>query len=165
MKKLSAAVNKALYVLCLALFMIMFAITTINVFTRYLFNSPIPWAVELGRYSFVGVIFLGAIFVMRENGHIGMDIFIGMLPPKLTRLIIFTGRIVSLVFLAVFTVQAVRMTLMNINVVSAGMEIPMAIPYSVMVIGGVGMLIELILNMLFPRRVKKDSDPTEHQVL
>ena len=165
MKKLSAAINKVLYVLSLTLFMIMFSITTINVFTRYLFNSPIPWAVELGRYCFVGVIFLGAIYVMRENGHIGLDIFIGMLPKKLNTAIVFIGRIVSVIFLAVFTVQAVRMTLMNFNILSAGMEIPMAIPYSVMIIGGVGMLIELILNMIFPRRVKKDSDPTEHNVL
>ena len=165
MKKLSAAVNKALYVLSLALFMIMFTITTVNVFTRYLFNSPIPWAVELARYCFVGVIFLGAIYVMRENGHIGLDIFIGMLPKKLNKAIIFFGRIVSIIFLVVFTVQAVRMTHMNVNVVSAGMQIPMAIPYSVMIISGVGMLIELVLNMIFPQRVKKDSTPTDHNVL
>ena len=165
MKKIAAAVSKALYVLSLTLFMIMFSITTINVFTRYLFNSPIPWAVELGRYCFVGVIYLGAIYVMRENGHIGLDIFIGLLPKKLNKAIVFFGRIVSIVFLIVFTVQAVRMSHMNLNVVSAGMEIPMAIPYSVMIISGVGMLIEMILNMIFPQRVKKDSDPTDHNVL
>ena len=165
MKNLSAAVNRVLYVLSLVMFITMFSITTINVFTRYLFNSPIPWAVELGRYCFVSVIFLGAIYVMRENGHIGLDIFIGMLPRKLNKIIIFFGRIVSLIFLSVFTVQAVRMTVMNFNVQAAGMGIPMAIPYSFMIIGGTGMIIELVLNMIFPNRGKKDSDPTEHNVL
>jgi TRAP-type C4-dicarboxylate transport system permease small subunit len=165
MKILSVIINRCLYVLSLTLFIIMFGITTINVFLRYLFNSPIPWAVELGRYSFVGVIFLGTSYVMRENGHIGLDIFIGMLPEKLNRVVVFIGRIIVMIFLVTFIIQAFRMTLTNINVQSAGMLIPMAIPYSFMIIGGVGMLIELVLNMIFPARIKKDSNPTEHNVL
>ena len=163
MKKLSAVINRVLFFLSLTLFINMIAITTINVFTRYVFNSPIPWSVELGRYSFVGVIFLGAIFVMRENSHVHLDIFINMLPKKLYKINILIGRIISLIFLAVFTVQAVRMTLMNLNVVTSGMGIPMAIPYSFMIIGGAGMLIELILNMIFPQRAKKDSDKAEQR--
>jgi TRAP-type C4-dicarboxylate transport system permease small subunit len=165
MKTLSAIINRCLYVLSLILFIVMFGITTINVFLRYLFNSPIPWAVELGRYSFVGVVFLGAIYVMREDGHIGLDIFIGMLPKKLKRIVVFIGRIIVVVFLITFIIQAFRMTITNINVQSAGMLIPMAIPYSFMVIGGAGMLIELVLNIIFPRRIKRDSDPTEHNVV
>ena len=161
MKKISVIINRILYFLSLALFINMIAITTINVFTRYVFNSPIPWSVELGRYSFVGVIFFGAILVMRDNNHVHLDIFINMLPHKPHKIVIFIGRIISLIFLAVFTVQAVRMTHMNINVVTSGMGIPMAIPYSFMVIGGAGMFIELLLNMIFPGRLKKDSDKAE----
>ena len=161
MKKLSAVVNKILYAFSLTLFITMIAITTINVFTRYVFNAPIPWSVELGRYSFVGVIFFGAILVMRENNHVRLDLFINLLPEKPLKLVIFIGRIISIIFLVVFTVQAVRMTHMNLHVRTSGMGIPMAIVYSVMIIGGAGMLIELILNMIFPQRLKKDSDKTE----
>jgi TRAP-type C4-dicarboxylate transport system permease small subunit len=164
-KKLSAIINRCLYVLSLTMFIVMFSITTINVFLRYLLNSPIPWAVELGRYAFVAVVYLGAIYVMRENGHIGLDIVIGMFPKKLNRLVVFSGKIIVIIFLVVFIIQAFRITLNNIHVDSAGMLIPMAIPYSFMIISGVGMLIELILNMFNPARIPKNSDPTEHNVL
>ena len=161
MKILSIIINKILYVLSLTLFMMMFSITTINVFTRYLFNNPVAWAVELGRYCFVSIIFLGAIYVMRENGHIGLDVFVQRLPNKLKKVAFVFDRTITIIFLILFTVQAARMTLMNTKVLSAGLEIPMAIPYSFMVIGGVGMLIELVLNLIYPERAKQFSAPPE----
>ena len=141
----------------LIIFAIMFSITTLNVITRYFFNNPIAWAIELGRYSFAAVTYLGAILVMRDDGHIGMDMIVQQFSPKLSKFVILVGRILVALFLVVFIIESFRMVRQNTGVLSSAMQIPMAIPYSFMVIGSVGMLLEEILNIFFPNRVKDDE--------
>lgn len=126
----------------------MFGITSANVIMRYFFNKPIIIAVELGRYTFSAIIYIGVIFVMREDGHIGLDMIVKALPEKLQKVIsIFTRGLVC-AFLAVFTVMATRMVLTNWINHSSTMRIPMSIPYSFMVIGGVGMFVEELLHLI-----------------
>jgi TRAP-type C4-dicarboxylate transport system permease small subunit len=50
-----------------------------NVVLRYLFNSGIDVSEELSRYFFVWLTFIGAVVVMRENGHLGVDSLVGAL--------------------------------------------------------------------------------------
>jgi TRAP-type C4-dicarboxylate transport system permease small subunit len=48
-----------------------------NVVLRYLFNSGIDLSEELSRYFFVWLTYIGAVVVMRENGHLGVDTMVG----------------------------------------------------------------------------------------
>ncbi|WP_245973961.1 TRAP transporter small permease [Bosea caraganae] len=50
-----------------------------NVVLRYLFNSGLDLSEELSRYFFVWLTYIGAVVVMRENGHLGVDTFVGTL--------------------------------------------------------------------------------------
>lgn len=164
MKKVQAAIDKLLYALMILLFVTMFGVTTLNVIMRYFFNTPIAYAVELGRYCFAGVIYLGAIYVMRDNGHIGLDIFVNKMPKKMRDTVNLCGRILVFFFLLIFTWQAIKMTLTSITVKSSALQIPMAIPYSAMVVGGFGMMIEIALNILHPERIPQlDPDTTSEE--
>jgi len=50
---------------------------------RYLFNSPIAWAYDLiGLYLMAATFFLSLSSTYNANGHIGMEIFIRLLPPR-----------------------------------------------------------------------------------
>ncbi|MEY4750133.1 MAG: hypothetical protein RIQ60_2347 [Pseudomonadota bacterium] len=53
-----------------------------NVVLRYAFNSGILVSEELSRYCFVWLTFIGAISVMRDNGHLGMDSVVSKLGPQ-----------------------------------------------------------------------------------
>jgi TRAP-type C4-dicarboxylate transport system permease small subunit len=48
-----------------------------NVVLRYLFNSGLDLSEELSRYFFVWLTYIGAVVVMRENGHLGVDTLVG----------------------------------------------------------------------------------------
>ncbi len=148
MKTVRKYVDKILYTALIILFLIMFGVTTLNVILRYCFNSPLSFAVELSRYCFSAIVYLGSIFVMREDGHIGLDIIVDMFPEKLRIIIKKAMRIVVLCYLAVFCWNATRMVLGNWANHSSTMQIPMSIVYIPMVIGSIGMFIEELLLLL-----------------
>ena len=70
--KIRKVTDKVLNIAIVALFLVMFGVTTVNVFMRFVLNSPLSFAVELGRYTFAAIVYLGSILVMRDDGHIGL---------------------------------------------------------------------------------------------
>jgi TRAP-type C4-dicarboxylate transport system permease small subunit len=73
---------RALEVTLVALLAGMVVMVFGNVVLRYLFNSGINVSEELSRYFFVWLTFIGAVVVMRENGHLGVDTLVGALGPR-----------------------------------------------------------------------------------
>lgn len=73
LKRVKKVIDELLLWVIIFLFLMMFGITNLNVIMRYFFNSPIVFSVEMGRYCFVSIIFLGAIFTTREDRHIHVD--------------------------------------------------------------------------------------------
>ena len=66
-------------------FMVLMSLTTFaNVIARYFFNSPIQWAEELARYSFIWVVFMGAVVCTKRKRHIAIDILLHTLPARST---------------------------------------------------------------------------------
>lgn len=148
MKSVRKCVDKILYAAIIVLFVIMFGVTTLNVILRYCFNSPLSFAVELSRYCFTAIVYLGAIFVMRDDGHIGLDIIVDMLPHSLMVIIKKAMRVVVLCYLTVFCYNATRMVMENWANRSSTMRIPMSIVYLPMVIGSIGMFVEEFLLLI-----------------
>jgi len=70
---------RALKVAAVALLAIMVALVFGNVVLRYLFNSGITVAEELSRWLFVWLTFLGSIYALRENQHLGTDVLVARL--------------------------------------------------------------------------------------
>jgi TRAP-type C4-dicarboxylate transport system permease small subunit len=64
-----------------SIFMVlMFLATFSNVVARYFFNSPIMWAEEFSRYSFIWVVFLGAVVCTKRKRHIAIESLVLALP-------------------------------------------------------------------------------------
>lgn len=148
LKTFTNIINKLLIWVITILFLLMFGVTNLNVITRYFFNSPIIVSVEMGRYCFVSIIFLGAILTTREDRHIHVDFFVSLLPEKLNRLIDQIGRILMAGFFALLTFYTCKMALANTNVISSAMKIPMSIPYGIMAVGCFGITVESIINIV-----------------
>ena len=129
LKRVKKVIDELLLWGIIFLFLMMFGITNLNVIMRYFFNSPIVFSVEMGRYCFVSIIFLGAIFTTREDRHIHVDFFTGMFPEKIQKIIAQFGRFLMVVFFGITTIYTCRMAILNISVSSSAMKIPMAIPY------------------------------------
>ncbi len=57
--------------------------TCIDVILRYVFNRPIHWMLEVTEYIMLYIPFLGAALVLKEDGHIRIDIFISHFSEKM----------------------------------------------------------------------------------
>ena len=58
-----------------------------SIISRYFFKRPIGWTSETVEYSFLLMGFLGAAWLLRDEGHIKMDLIITRLTPKSQALI------------------------------------------------------------------------------
>lgn len=115
MKNVRKTVDKILNVCILVLFIAMFGVTTLNVIMRYIFNSPLSFAVEFGRYTFAGMVYLGSIYVMRDDGHIGLDIVVDALPEPLHTIVKKLSRVLVLAYLAIFFCMSTRMVIEKLD--------------------------------------------------
>jgi TRAP-type C4-dicarboxylate transport system permease small subunit len=69
-----------------------------NAFGRYVLAAPIIWAEEVLGYALVWMVYLGAVQVTSDNGHLRMDLLMQYVPAQLRRTFEVFG---YLVFLAV----------------------------------------------------------------
>ncbi len=54
---------------------------------RYVIAAPLPWSEEMARYCFVWIVFLGGAVGLSRGVHLGVDLFVNMLPAPLQRVI------------------------------------------------------------------------------
>ncbi|GGK04017.1 TRAP transporter small permease [Pseudomonas matsuisoli] len=84
---------KVLAVLCLAT---MVVLVFGNVVLRYGFNQGITVSEELSRWAFVWLTFLGGLVVLRERGHMGVDLMLKKLPVLGERICLIAAQILML---------------------------------------------------------------------
>ena len=84
---------KLLSVLCLV---VMVVLVFGNVVLRYGFNGGITVSEELSRWAFVWMTFLGAIVLLRERGHMGVDILLKKLPQMGERISLIIAQVLML---------------------------------------------------------------------
>ena len=51
-------------------------------FSRYLANKPFAWLIDLSTYALVWVAFLAAPWLMRQRGHVVIDLFMTRTKPR-----------------------------------------------------------------------------------
>jgi C4-dicarboxylate transporter DctQ subunit len=57
-------------------------IVGLGIFSRYFLTRPLPWVTELCEYMILYIAFLVAAWVLRQEGHVKMDIVLNKLRPK-----------------------------------------------------------------------------------
>ena len=75
-----------------------------NVIMRYFFNSPIRWAEEVVTSLFVWTVFIGSAYAYRKHSHLGVDILVNLMPPKMKAVVKAAMSIVELFVLSMLTV-------------------------------------------------------------
>lgn len=84
--------------ICLGL---MTFITFANVIARYIFNANILWALEVTVFLFAWLVLVGASFGVKTHFHIGVDIVINAVSPRLKK----TFALISVALCILFAVM------------------------------------------------------------
>ncbi|MDO9405071.1 MAG: TRAP transporter small permease subunit [Polaromonas sp.] len=64
------------------LILVLVAITVFEVASRYLFNAPHAWVLDLTIMSFGAMVILGGAYALSQQNHVRGDILYGMLEPR-----------------------------------------------------------------------------------
>ena len=121
----------------------------IQVLSRYALPHPFSWTEELARYAFIWWSFLGAAYVVRLNGHLGMDMVVKLLPPRLrawTQRFVF---LITLAFVVLVTVEGVRITSSQAGQEGVMIPISMAWIYGVVPFTGFVMILYLVYLLFY----------------
>jgi len=113
------------------------ALNFANVIGRYFFNTSIPWAEEAMLFLMVGCVFLGNGVVAWSGRQIRMDVFVGMMPPKVrAALDLFSELlfIVTAIAIVIFAWPVIR-DLAAFDQRSQAADIPLVIPQAMIPIG------------------------------
>ncbi|MEY2686348.1 MAG: hypothetical protein RL375_546 [Pseudomonadota bacterium] len=115
-----------------------------NVVLRYGFNSGITFSEEVSRFLFVWMVFLGAVLMLRDNGHLGVHTITRMLPlagKKVCKLLSDVITLACCVLLSIGAWQIIGLNLRNIAPISG---IPLGVVYMACMFCSVGMGILLL---------------------
>src|SRR4051794_35043108 len=98
---------RAVDALAIATFAGMFGCVIAQVFFRYFLGNPLTWSDELARYLFVWCALLGWIVAARRRSHLGVDIFVTRVPPKIAAVIRLLGALAAIAFAGVLAFYGV----------------------------------------------------------
>lgn len=145
------AFNSGMMVFCGILVLLMMVATSWEVFTRYLFNSPTAWSLELSENLMVAVVFLGAGYCCMIEGHISIDILYSRFCTKNKARADVTASVLGIIFVGVvlWQVYIYFRKLLETGQTSAGaMDWPLWPIMLVCVIGSFLFFIQLLIRLM-----------------
>src|SRR5699024_2104549 len=142
----------------------------LNAVLRYLFSSGITWSEELSCFSFVWVVFLGALIAFIEGLHIIVDLLIRQLPPIFKKTIFVIINVLVITIMVFFWEGLIELIKINQGRLTASAGIPENTKYFAGLVASGGIIVVSIyqtINVLFrnkdkpewmvERKVQKDS--------
>ncbi len=155
-------------VIARVMIVIMIVLVVIDVVARYAFNSPLGFASEYVMYLMVGVTLLAANYVLREKGHIRVDIVVRLLPPRVQAWLLVVTDAVSIFAVVILLIQTFNLTAQsfanNTSSVTA-MATPLGVVQLMLPIGFGFLLLEFIRVLIISirsaayfSRIKQDAE-------
>ncbi|HYW61695.1 MAG TPA: TRAP transporter small permease [Bradyrhizobium sp.] len=129
------------------------AILSYSVVGRALFHSPNYWQDEAAVFLLVGATFMTAAYVQGQRGHIGIEAFIGLLPPLVNRVRLWLVDIASFAFCAFFSWKSWTLAheaWVDGQVTNSMWSAPLAIPYVLMASGMTLLCLQILLQLMIP---------------
>lgn len=150
MKKIDLILGTIEKWLLVILMLTMTVVVALQVIFRYVIHSSLPWSEELSRYCLVFATFIGVSAGLRAGTHTCVDFLISLLPRKASFWLAALAYFATLCFSVAFVIIGVQMSLQMKSFAqkTAGLHIPMWIPYSAIPLGFAGGCIRSAQNLI-----------------
>ena len=150
-----------------------FAVATLVLFTnvvlRYVFNTGLVWALEFVQYLFAWVVLIGAAHGVKVGIHLGIDILLEKLSPKLRRIALIGAISCCIVFVGIVDYESFWyvIRIYQWGDLTEDLRIPQWIPYLAIPTGMTLMLYHLLTVGWQILKGERDSIHThqQHQIL
>ena len=118
-----------------------FAVATLVLFTnvvlRYVFDTGLIWALEFVQYLFAWVVLIGAAHGVKVGIHLGIDILLEKLSPKMHRAALITAISCCIIFVAIVDYESFWyiVRIYQWGDLTEDLRIPQWIPYLAIPVG------------------------------
>jgi len=102
--------NSLAYIASL-LILVAWVIVCGEIVMRYFFKNPLTWAVEFTEYSMLYATFLGSAWLLREEGHVNINLILNGLNPKTQAIINFITSIFGIIACSIVVWYGAKSTL------------------------------------------------------
>jgi TRAP-type C4-dicarboxylate transport system permease small subunit len=146
-------INMALVVLAALALIAACAILSYSVLGRALFQAANYWQDEAAVFLLVGATFMTSAYVQSQRGHIGIEAFVGLLPPLVNRIRLWLVDVASLLFCAFFTWKSWTLAYEAYDegqVSNSMWSPPLDIPYGLMAAGMTLLCVQILLQIIAP---------------
>jgi len=132
-----------------------------GVFTRYAWGEQAKWSEELARFLLIWISLLGGAVAFGEKAHLGVDYFVGLMDPRVRKLLAVFGQLVILFFAAtIFIFGGYRVVADNLGQTTAALQWKMGHVYLALPIAGVFIIFftleQLLETLLSPAQRGED---------
>jgi TRAP-type C4-dicarboxylate transport system permease small subunit len=122
-------IDNLMNIFAIALFMSIFFVVLLQVFMRFVLNSPLVWSEEFARYSFIWVSLIGWAFAARNGSHIRISIITDKFPKAIQKVLRIFHYLLTVVFSAVFFYYGIIMVRQNLGVSTITLFFTYAVVY------------------------------------
>jgi len=81
-KSIKKVLDRSLELLVIVVMVVLVVDVLWQVFTRFILKDPSTWTEELAIFMLIWVSLLGAAVALNRSAHLGIDYFVGKLPPR-----------------------------------------------------------------------------------
>ena len=130
MINLRARLHRAAELISAAAFAAMFGAFMIQIVSRYIFNAPVSWSLEICSIGYVWIVFFTSNVLLTERQHIVFDVLYQAFPPRQRRMLaVALTATLGIIFLAALPVTLEYLTFLGGRKTMI-LRIPMDIVYS-----------------------------------
>ena len=120
----------------------------LQVLARYVFDYPLSWPEELGRFVFAWIVFLGIVPVIRADEMPALDVIYRWIPDKAGQFLKFIVSVVILGFLVIMLKGGFELMARQTAQISVALEVPMAVVYSAIPFGTLLMCLLMLFKVI-----------------
>ena len=126
---------------------LLFLLTIVQVFFRYVLNNPLPWPEEVACYFFIWITYIGLAKNIREEEYFRIDLFLLVLSPRSKIKITIAFYFLILFFLVMTGVGSIGLLRANRHILSAN-YISVNVVYASLPFMSVFMIIHLVIHVI-----------------
>lgn len=120
----------------------------LNIILRYFFSANTTWAEEFIRYAIIWITFIGSAICFRKGKHVGVELLVDALPPKLSKGLQVIINILSIIFMVLLAKYGIDLVIFSMQTgqVAASLPIKTYWVYLAIPTGAILSLLHLIID-------------------
>lgn len=155
-------INRAEDICLVVMFAVMVAAIFLQVIMRAVFNDPLSWSEELGKFIFVWISWFGISIGERKNEHIRITMVLDKFSEKWQKILEIVANLCLIAILVVTLYYGVLLVFSQSHVHYAGIKISVSWGYLSVVLGCTFMLLrvigKIVQNIAFLKNGSKHSE-------